>query len=232
MNKLVYKIYVLSFMLFLGKNLSAQMTDTAVSNIVPRYEIGVNGTAFFNQFINLNLSGKTDSNAVSPETPYYLMAKFRVKKGAIRIGLGASMNVEKTSNGKTADSKTLSSNDYQLRVGYEKQKNVGKRFDLYYGIDLLAGINDKVLSSNSGFDFVTLTNRTWVYGIAPVAGLRFRLFSNVALSTETAIRYRYSSSSESADFSKNTDFKETGLQFKGHKIDFVAPKVIYITILF
>jgi opacity protein-like surface antigen len=232
MRKLISKIYIFGFISLMSNQMMAQTTDTTVPNIIPRYEIGVNGTAFFNQFINLNLSGKTDSNAISPETPYYLTAKFRVKKGAIRVGLGAALTIEKNSNGKTADSKTLTNNDYQLRLGYEKQKNVGKRFDLYYGIDLLAGINDRIISSNSGFDFVTLTDRTWTYGAAPVAGLRFRIMGNISLSTETAIRYRYSTFSESADFSKNTDFKETGREFKGHKIDFIAPKVIYVTILF
>ena len=209
----------------------AQNIDSININKATRWEVGVNGTAFFKQFLTLNLSG-SDSTKVTLETPYYIVAKFGLKKGIIRLGLGASLSSDNESNAKIADSKTVSNNDFQLRLGYEKQKMVSKRCDVYYGIDLLGGLSEKVISTNSSFDFITLTDRSLTLGIAPVAGLRFHLWPNVMLSTETSVRYRNISFSQTAEFSKNTDFNETGNKRSSNKIDFIAPTSIYVTVLF
>lgn len=197
-----------------------------------RYEVGVNGTAFFKQFLNFSSKSSSDTTANILETPYYLISKVKLKKGYLRIGLGVKINSENESSSKTADYKIKNNNDYQLRVGYEWQRKLNKKCDVYYGVDLLGGLNDLTIHANSGFDFVTISDRSWVMGLAPVAGFRFKLWENIALSTETSIRYRYTIFGEGAKFSKNVDFNEKGLNLKTHKLDFIAPSVIYITYLF
>ena len=97
---------------------------------------------------------------------------------------------------------------------------------------MLSGLNDLTIHANSGFDFVTISDRSWLLGAAPVAGFRFKLWDNIALSTETSVRYRYLIFGESAKFSKNVDFNEKGASLKTQKIDFIPPSVIYVTFLF
>lgn len=224
------KIAILSLFFSLISLVGHTQTDSTFK--LNRYEIGVNGTAFFKQFLNFNIKSGNDTTAMVLETPYYLTSKVKFKKGYLRFGLGVKLNSENESSSKTADYKVKNNNDYQLRVGYEWQRKLNKKCDVYYGVDVLGGLNDLTIHANSGFDFVTISDRSWFMGVAPVGGLRFKLWENIALSTETSIRYRYITFGESAKFSKNVDFNEKGLSLKTHKLDFVAPSVIYITYLF
>jgi opacity protein-like surface antigen len=196
------------------------------------YEVGVNGTVFFKQFLSISLKSSADTAVSILETPYYLTSKFKLGKGYLRVGLGVKINSENTSSSKTADYKINNNNDYQLRIGYEKQRKLNKKCAVYYGVDVLGGLNDLTIHSNSGFDFVTISDRSWMVGLAPVAGFRFKLWENIALSTETSMRYRYTVFGESAKFSKNVDFNEKGVSFKTQKLDFLPPSVIYVTFLF
>jgi opacity protein-like surface antigen len=205
-------------------------TDSTVKS--PRYEVGVNGTYFFKQFLNFSTKSSTDTAANVLETPYSLTTKFKFKKGFLRVGLGLKISSENTSSSKTADYKINNNNDYQLRVGYEKQRKLNKRCSVYYGADVLGGLNDLTVHSNSGFDFVTISDRSWVVGAAPFAGFQFKLWENIALSTETSFRYRYTVFGESATFSKNADFNEKGARLKTQKVDFLPPSVIYVTFIF
>ncbi len=209
---------------------SYAQTDSTLKN--PRYEVGVNGTYFFKQFLNFSTKSVSDTAANVLETPYSFTSKFKFKKGFLRVGLGLKINSENASSSKTADYKINNNNDYQLRVGYEKQRKLNKRCSVYYGADILGGLNDLTVHANSGFDFVTISDRSWVIGAAPFAGFQFRLWENIALSTETSFRYRYTTFGESATFSKNADFNEKGARLKTQKVDFLPPSVVYVTFIF
>ena len=237
----------ISVLFFMNEKLNAQIkpetaaktettTATATATIPlldprPRYEVGVNGSAFFKQFLNFNGRTTVDSSNIT-ETPYYLTAKMRFKRGYWRLGLGAALNAKSESSGKLSDTKTTRNGDYQLRLGYEWQRAIGTKWTFYYGIDLLGRYKDKALVADSGFDVVTLSETTWGTGAAPMAGIRYQIWRNIALSTETAVRYRYSAFQEKSAFSTNPDFNEVGKKLSTHEIDFLPPTSIYITILF
>jgi hypothetical protein len=216
-------------LLFSVKN-QAQTQAAEPERPATRYEIGVNSTAFFKQFVSF--ANKTTNDTSVVETPYHLIGKKQFKKGYLRFGVGASINSANESSNKTADYKIKNNNDYQVRIGYEWQKKVSSKALLYYGCDILGGLNDKTIHSNSGLDFVTIENKTWMAGIAPVGGLRFEIFKNIALATESSIRFRYLMFEDKAKFSKNTDFNEKGQILKTSKLDFIAPTTIYVTVLF
>lgn len=224
------KILLISLYVLVGTACFAQSKDSIAK--MPRYEVGVNGTYFFKQFLNFSGKSNVDSATSVLETPYYLAAKVKLGGGFLRMGVGVKINSENTSSSKIADYRVNNNNDYQLRIGYEKQRRLNKRCSVYYGADALGGFNDLTVHSNSGFDFVTLSDRSWTLGVAPVAGFRVQLWENIALSTETSIRYRYTVFGESATFSKNADFNEKGAQLKTHKVDFLPPSVIYVTFMF
>jgi hypothetical protein len=233
-------ILLASVLFLLNGNINAQTkpeNETKIGTATqvdtrPQYEIGVNSTAFFKQFLNFN-SVKTavDSNNIT-ETPYYFAAKMRFKKGYWRLGIGAALNAKSESNGKLSDTKTTRNADYQLRIGYEWQRIMTNKWMFYYGFDVLGRYKDKAFIVDSGFDVVNLSETTLATGVAPVAGIRFQIWRNMALSTETALRYRYTSFKEKSSFSVNPDFNERGKTIGSHEIDFLPPTSIYLTLLF
>jgi opacity protein-like surface antigen len=230
LKKMTAKYILLSLFCMCLVSICVAQSDSITK--APRFEVGVNGTSFFKQFLNISLKNSPDTATSILETPYYLTSKFKLKKGYLRVGMGVKINSENTSSSKTADYKINNNNDYQLRIGYERQRKLNKKCSVYYGVDALGGLNDLTIHANSGFDFVTISDRSWMMGLAPVAGFHFKLWENIALSTETSIRYRYTIFGESAKFSKNADFNEKGLSLKTQKLDFLPPSVIYVTFLF
>jgi hypothetical protein len=232
--------FLISVLFLLMGNVNAQVKpetapkEAEVSPIDarPRYEIGVNSTAFFKQFLNFN-SVKTaaDSNNIT-ETPYYFAAKMRAKKGYWRLGIGVALNAKSESSGKLLDTKTTRNADYQLRIGYEWQRIMTNKWLFYYGFDVLGRYKEKAFIADSGFDIVNLSETTLATGVAPMAGIRFQIWRNIALSTETALRYRYSSFKEKSSFSVNPDFNERGKTIGSHEIDFLPPTSLYLTLLF
>ncbi len=233
-------VFLMSILFFSHKNMNAQTTPETVHTSVapnamdtrPRYEMGANCTAFFKQFLNFSgTKAAVDSNNIT-ETPYYLTAKMRSKRGYWRLGLGATLNAKSEASGKLADTKTTRNSDYQLRIGYEWQRDINKKWTFYYGFDILGRYKEKALLVDSGFDIVKIGETTVGTGIAPMAGIRCQLWHNVALSTETAMRYRYSNFNETTSFSINPDFNEKGKKIDLHELDFLPPTSIYITLLF
>jgi opacity protein-like surface antigen len=229
-----------SVILFFNEKIEAQMKPETVQTEVttpqpdsrPRYEIGVNSTAFFKQFLNFSgTKSAVDSNNIT-ETPYFLTAKMRGKRGYWRLGLGASLASKSESSGKLLDTKTTRNGDYQLRIGYEWQRALGNKWTFYYGFDVLGRYKDKALIADSGFDLVNISETTWGTGVAPMAGLRYQIWRNIALSTETAVRYRYSAFQEKTAFSINPDFNQKGKKVDFYDLDFLPPTSIYITLLF
>jgi hypothetical protein len=232
--------FLIGISIFFIENLMAQtkpeMEPKAITaselDARPRYEMGVNGSAFFKQLLNFSgTKPAVDSNNIT-ETPYYFTAKMRSKRGYWRLGLGATLSAKSESSGKLADTKTVRNADYQLRLGYEWQRKLTDKWLFYYGVDVLGRYKEKALIADSGFDLVNISETTIGTGIAPIAGIRFQLWQNIALSTETAVRYRFSNFKEKTSFSINPDFNEQGKIVDLHELDFLPPTSIYITILF
>jgi hypothetical protein len=155
-------------------------------------EFGFDATPFIKQFLNF-------SQTQFPEyyTPtYYLTYRRFFANGDIRAAIGASFaNNESLPSNSNADTVVLNDKTYSIsaRVGWEWFDNLGKRWQVFYGIDFLAdyqynkGDDNEWETTNTGNTyFVGVESTTQIFGLAPILGIRLKLTKRLSLLTETS----------------------------------------------
>jgi len=150
----------------------------------PKNEFGLNATGFVANYFNLG--------GVTSNTPYLVDYKRQLVPSVyLRSGLDFSFRNNNTSqqNGNRFYSSTRRVN---LRVGVEKRKPLGAKFEWHYGFDAVGGIDKTETSSNqqlfSNGEIVTAKiingNNLTSVGAGPLAGIRWNLSPKISLWTE------------------------------------------------
>jgi hypothetical protein len=166
-----------------------------------KHEIGINATLLIKQLIAL-------SNINPPTLPYAVTYKYITGKNALRFGVGASVVSDKSkSRAFTAPFKNYPSvptyfnkTVADIRMGYEIQFPVEKRFVGYIGADLVAmydreksfsvTISDN-LPSYYTYNTSSLNNTTFRVGGGPVAGFQFFVSSRLSFFTEMPLYFTW-----------------------------------------
>ncbi|MCW3126880.1 MAG: hypothetical protein JWO03_2538 [Bacteroidetes bacterium] len=175
------------------------------------HDININTTFFFKQIISL-------SNANLEISPYIVGYKFfPVKHHGIRFAIGGNFSSHTQNTDSTFTQITkISSVDY--RLGYEYRRSFGKRWSFFAGVDLINSFSTLYSRVNSDFDIVTTSDKTWTIGGGPVIGIQINISKRIALFTETAFYYTYSSTKDKVtslnfpelNHNRVTDIQQTG----------------------
>ena len=177
----------------LSSGLSFSQEEEEIGKVHPthfRNEITINATFFIKEFLSF------DSEIINPVSPFLITYKHIKNFNAFRFGIG--WNIEKSSEeqafgGGELEDKT---NEVELRLGYERQVPLAKRWMVYLGLDGTYGKFKDVTTFDSGFDVVTTTTDQNSYGGGPVLGIQFFINKRMSLSTEGAMYYIYSNTEE------------------------------------
>ena len=158
-------------------------------------EFGIDATPFIKQFLNFSQG----SQYAPPETyvpTYYLTYRHYFSNGNLRAAIGG--NFENTSTlgwqswNDTVLYKTISYN-FNARIGWEFTNKLGKKWNVFYGLDFLANYSYSKSDSPNSLDNIgnylyvdgTITN-TLVVAIAPMLGIKLNITKRLSLSTETS----------------------------------------------
>jgi hypothetical protein len=203
----------LFFFLLVPASLVAQDT-TKTSNF--KHEIGINATQLIKQIIGL-------SNTAPTTLPYTVTYKFISGKKAFRFGIGASVARDKGQSKPlntpyqfyrplpTYFNKTLG----DIRIGYETQIPIEKRFICYFGFDLVTALdreNSFSVNVNDNLPSFYSYNRTTVdksmfrMGGGPVAGFQFFISKRISLFTETPLYFTWSKGNLKTESITDSDF--------------------------
>jgi hypothetical protein len=157
----------------------------------PKNEFGLNATGFVANYFNLG--------GVSSNTPYLIDYKRKLVPGLyLRSGLDFGFRNNNTSqqNGNRFYSSTKRVN---LRIGVEKRKPLGAKFEWHYGLDAIGGLNFTESTSHQQFFSQTgivsvksiSGNESSSIGLGPVAGLRWNVSPRISLWTEARSYFIY-----------------------------------------
>lgn len=203
----------LLFLLLLPVSLVAQDTPDAKNF---KHEIGINATQLIKQLISF-------SNSNPPTLPYTLTYKYISGKKAFRFGIGASIARDK------GESKPLNTpNQFygpvptyfnetiaDIRIGYEIQIPIEKRFVGYFGFDIITAldreksfsvtVNDNLPSFYS-YNQTTVNNSTFGIGGGPVAGFQFMINKRISVFTESPLYFTFSKGNLKTESTTDSDF--------------------------
>ncbi len=190
------KLSLIVALLSIGGIVNAQDEDTSI-RILPgekhkmiEHQVGINASNFVLTFISFNQGfiGQNNPFLVNYRA-IYLTPGLPIKGAGIRMAYGGNNS---SSNSESIVNQTTSSfnskvNDW--RVGVEVQKDFGKRWMGYYGIDYIGGRNmnfNKTTTTGGGTPFTTETEtETFYRGWGMALGVQFHLNKYMSLGTAT-----------------------------------------------
>ena len=219
------KSILLFFTTVITLSIFAQSNNTNVK----KHEIGINATSFIKEFLSLNTSD-VDEGA-------YMVTykKLNENNTAFRLGLGgqiSQMNENLEGGGKLETKDNLAA----LRVGFEWQKNISSRWNVYYGLDAITDFGQEVSNTvtflNSGqIEEVELRDQSIAFGGGPILGIQFFISENISLSTEGSLYARYNTLNEKELFKVQTQANKDETS-TSTRLDFGLPTALFFVIRF
>lgn len=193
------------------------------------YEAGINVSEFVKTFLVPNNNNNLGANA----TTYLLSFKTIFKGGpAIRFGLGGNYTNKKVDDDDFSGIQTQVNSQFNTRLGFEWQFNLGRRWNFYAGVDgIFSTGKTRVETPNFPPDKTIVETKTTAFGGGPVAGVQFRISKRISLLTETAV---YAKSTTTDDKMIDTSFPANNSQTKTKEFSFniIAPQSIYLIVTF
>lgn len=175
------KISSLIVLIFLSVFLWGQSNEETSTKDSVKYQIGTDLSPLYRNLLKTNSSTNSFFNA-----PYVLTFKRMKNNRAFRFGIGTDIKRE-ISNESQAD--TFIQNSIRVRMGFEKQKKVSKRWQINTGVDLNFSSSRRDDSNNNTFN-----SNSKSYGISPLLGVQFQLTPHLFLQTEASFNLFYQTS--------------------------------------
>jgi hypothetical protein len=185
-------------------------------------EVGLNATSFINEVISLNSNDATIGD-------YMITYKYHFGGKALRLGLGGNFSqIDEDTDGN--GNRTTNNNSFDIRIGYEWNKKITKRWAFYSGMDIVAGsqFNSSV---SDNFERVETSTRVTTVGGGPILGIQFFINSHISLMTEGSLYYKHSITNEKKNFSLNTEFNEDDTNSR-NDLNFGLPTALFFVIRF
>ncbi len=217
MKNLIFLLCIFSFTALFGQ-------ETLVEKTKIRHEIGVNTTLLFKQVLSL-------SDAKIPVSPYIFTYKALGGKSGFRAALGMNITSSKESQSTFADSKTLKNESANARIGYEWQRAINPKWNVWFGTDLIGNYTNNTNIADSGFDRVSIGSRSKGIGAALALGAEWRFNPHFSIATETSLGGTYLIKDDTTKFAGGTQ-EDTGKTSKGHEISSQAPTSIFLVYKF
>jgi hypothetical protein len=196
-----------------------------------KHEVSLETGVFFKQVFRL--FGLVKDTQTFPVSPYLIAYKYRPNKNyALRMGIGGDLDKTQEQLGGFLDNKTIKTNSYDARLGFERTMQIDDRWVFMLGGDLSGGYSKATKTFDSGFDrnIRTVTNKGWGFGA--VAGFRYDFSWRVSLGSETSFIFSNRKIIEKDEFTSNPQFNKLISTKDDQKIRFYGPANIYLSVRF
>lgn len=196
----------------------------AQDNTARKHELGVNGTSFFQQFLNF---GGANSVLISP---YLVTYRYTGENYALRLGLGASTLSSESEDGPSQSSSKSSGTTIDLRLGGEKRWKLNDRWTTTVGVDFVYGSDKTNFETTNISETTTIETNLTAIGGGPVWSINFDINDRMRLYTEASFYFTQSTREQKESFSSNPQFNDD-TKVTGTQGGFTLPTNVYFAIL-
>jgi len=171
------------------------------SNKIQNFEIGLNVSNFVKSFASLNTQTIQTS-------PYFIVFKYN-EMLRLHFGFKANDGVDFTSNEESlSDNRFLR---FDLKTGIERNKLLGKKWIVHYGVDLVAKYELEQFTNVSAIDKVETSIESAYGGISPFLGLQFKINDRLKLLTEADWLFAYGRSADKIESNNFPEINKTNI---------------------
>jgi hypothetical protein len=189
------------------------------------HEIGINSTFFIANFISFS------GNIPNLVSPYALHYKMWVGRHGLRVGLGANFREQHDDATDNSGGFTSTTTQVDARIGYEFQLPLARRWNMYFGADLVYQYALSSQKNNTGFATVETSTTGNTLGGGPVLGIQFFINERISLGTETTCYFESQSIVDAtrSDFQPTFDSEQSS---SDKSFSFIPPTSIFVNIRF
>lgn len=188
------------------------------------------------------------------DNPYLLTYSVNSKRNGVGFSSGLGYSISEAADGSPSNKRETKINNFSIRVGVEKKSQIGKRWTVSWGLDIVhdnlkneTKNNQNTDPSNPAIRFEsTTTNTTSAWGFGPRFTLNVAITNRILIGTEASYYYKSGSTDVAASntntflqfdpgsggnkLTTNSTKTESSSDFT--KFQFIVPAVIYMTIKF
>jgi hypothetical protein len=189
------------------------------------HQIGLNSSFLVNKvFKSLN-----DSLNINP---YMFTYRFGLGHYGVRFGAGGASKYSLQQEEGFADSKLSKKKSLDLRVGFDIEKNFGRRFKGNFALDVLTkrSVQKEVL--DSGFDVIEKVNQKVAYGAGPSIGLSYWITDKISVYTEASFYMLYGNTDNGRIFKNFPELNDQLFHEKTEDLVTILPSSIFIVFKF
>ena len=190
--KQILALLFLVFTLALNSISQGNMEDSGKETKQRKWQINFGIADFLAKNAPFELSDYTlvifqdDNSFVRP----VIGAKYLTKYGSVRTGLSFRNYNSESGPDLWGQNIYKSSRTWDLFLGYESYITFN-RFKVYYGLDLVTGLQRELFENESDSVFISLDAYASYFGASPLIGLDYSLSRLFSISTEIKVNYRY-----------------------------------------
>ena len=179
------KLSSLICLIFLSAVLWGQSDEVKKSNEPFQHQIGTDLSPLFRNLFKPNANSFLDA-------PYIFILKSIKNNRAFRFGIGTDLKKE-ISDDNTDDK--LFQSSLRMRMGFERQKQISKRWQINSGFDIKFAASKFDDNNNNSFN-----NESKSFGVSPLLGIQLQLTPHLFLQTEAAFNLYYQKTSFDSNF--------------------------------
>jgi hypothetical protein len=169
--------------------------------------IGVQANQLIRQLVNFGGSGTNTIN-----NPYLFVWSVNNKKTGWGMNTGLGLNLNEFTDGDANSKRTTNISDLNIRLGFEKKTNFGKRWVTSWGFDVVhqnssnstVTTSTPVPSNPNIKNVVDTESSTSGWGFGPRLTLNFSITPKLILGTEATYYYRSGSTSQKSTITNTT----------------------------
>lgn len=196
-----------------------------------RSELGLDVTSLLGRVVNPSIWG--GFSTVEYQPTYYVYYRYRFDKFRLRTAIGGELLSNDLEN-----SNRIQSN-FDFKLGIELFSSIGKRWELYYGLDGVIG-NSKYYNEYDIYDEYLYNNedKTTYQGVAPFLGFRFKVSKRMNIAVEMSAVIRQESVTSNQVYMKDLvenpirdRIDERMYDFKQMNVFYTAPDFLVLNFL-
>ncbi|MGB0862934.1 MAG: hypothetical protein ACPG19_08670 [Saprospiraceae bacterium] len=207
------------------------LTAQAQEGKTYRHELGFDATALLGRIVTPSVWGFISTEDYQPT--YYVYYRYRFDKFRLRTAIGGEL----LSNDLENTNRVMSNLDYKL--GAELFSSIGKRWELYYGLDGVIG-NTKQYNEYEIYNEYLYNNNDEMnyWGVAPFLGFRFQATKRLNIAVEMSAVFRQESIVSNQSYMKDLvenptrdRIEERMNEYKQTNIFYTAPDFLVLNFL-
>jgi hypothetical protein len=222
------KKFIFIFAILFCGTLNAQEQNKEKSRkILPpmTHQIGINSSFLLNKVF------KSLDDSINA-TPYMLTYRFGLGHFGLRLGAGGASKYSLVQEEGYADSKLFSKKSLDIRVGFDYEKNLGRRFKGTFALDFLTKRFIQKDVTDSGFDVIEKVNQKIAYGAGPSIGMSYWFSEKIGIYTEASFYMLYGNTDNGRIFKNFPELNDQLFREKTEDLVTILPSSIFIVFKF